>query len=84
LPLAKDLVKDSKRIWLAVNSRHMDIEVNDLCTDDQLQMFNKRLKKLEAEKSRLITLFGRSEIITVEELEEKVGEIKAAISEVAG
>ncbi len=81
--LAKKLLTDSDKLWAAVKARHMDISANDLITEDELKTYDRRLRQLEAEKSRVLSLYGKSEIITIEEVEQKVGEIKAEIAEVS-
>ena len=73
--LTKELVSDSEKMWEAVKARNLDLATDELCTQDTLEAYDRRVKELNRERSRYLDLYGKSEIITVEELEKKIAEV---------
>lgn len=79
--LAKDLVTNSKKLKNAIQSKHIDLFVNEVITNDQVSQYDARISQLKVELKRLLSLYSQSEIYTVEELDEKAAEIRSKIND---
>ena len=79
--LTMELVTNSEKLNKAVRGKHLDLSANELFNEDQIKTYNASIKQYQGELDRILSLYARTEIITVEELEKKAGGIKAKIRE---
>jgi|GEM_PF-115026 len=75
----KDLVLDSEKLRNRIEARHVELYANDAFNEDKIREYDKQAEALEEEKSRLLSLYSRSEIYTIDELDMKAKEIQDKI-----
>ncbi len=77
----KELITDSEKLKKAIKGKHFDLAANKLFTDDKIKGYNATIGQSRKELDKLLSLYSRSEIFTLEEWEAKAGDIKAKIQE---
>jgi len=75
----KNMLLDSEKLRNAIETRNIELFANDSFSDEKIREYDEKIKGLQAEKNRILALYGQSAIFTIDELESRAEEIQVKI-----
>lgn len=80
--LTKDLITNSEKLMNAIKDKNIDLFTNDIIIKEQIKELDANILGLESELDRILSLYSKGTIFTIDELDSKARVIKNKIDEI--